>query len=110
MDYSVLATILFLTHMILCSGCPFGDVPDCLFPCHCAGGAVCDPQSGSCSCSVSDDTTCGCDGGPEGLTPWQGPGCQVGNVAYRKSAEQSNNGAASGYSYIHVAGRYVCRE
>ncbi|KAK2155978.1 hypothetical protein NP493_2014g00018 [Ridgeia piscesae] len=52
----------------------------CIFPCRCTKG--CNTTTGDCL----DDGRC-MDGHPSDHR-WSGPACQIGNVAYRKSASQ----------------------
>ncbi|ELU02340.1 hypothetical protein CAPTEDRAFT_195227 [Capitella teleta] len=59
-----------------------------MFPCRCSSGATCDPDTGSCSDSICQE------GFPQtplepNLYSWRGPGCQIGNVAYKQPTYQS---------------------
>ncbi|KAK2156311.1 hypothetical protein NP493_1962g00001 [Ridgeia piscesae] len=53
----------------------------CIFPCRCTDG--CDQVTGQCL----DGGQCS-DGHPSGYK-WSGPACQIGNVAFHKTASQS---------------------
>ena len=59
---------------VLSPSCIFG--PSCPLPCHCGVGETCDPLTGNCPS--------GCGPSHPFSDPWEGPGCQMGNVAYSK--------------------------
>ena len=72
--------VLFCYGMAWCANgfCIFGSGKDCFFPCRCSAlnNSPCNAYTGSCSR--------GCKQGKPQYYDWQGPGCQIGNLAYQK--------------------------
>ena len=77
-SFLMIQLILLCGLVTLAEACDFGKTQYCRFPCHCQGDEDCNQYTGECPSRCA--TTA--------LTKWTGQSCQIGNVAYRKTATQ----------------------
>ena len=68
------------TDVSLGYNCRFGS--GCAFPCHCKGGVPCDSETGDCGDAGCDDGELGDPDDDKYVTPWTGPGCQIGKQTF----------------------------
>ena len=79
--------------------CLFGDPEHCVLPCRCGGDGLCDSRTGQCfqgQCLTSQAMQETDQGQGEATWEWQGPACQVGNVAFQKKAISNDHSTLMG--------------